>query len=72
MTCQHKHITTWQLDDGTPAGLWSCAYCQVKFEPIKMLKPLSASKVTELCEHFTMEPYQVRAIEQAHGIGGQP
>lgn len=34
MTCQHNHITTWQLEDGTPAGLWSCAYCRLKFEPI--------------------------------------
>ena len=33
-------------------------------------EPLSKHKVDELCAQLTMEPYQVRAIEQAHGIGG--
>ena len=33
-------------------------------------EPLSQHRVNELCAQLTMEPYQVRAIERAHGIGG--
>ena len=33
-------------------------------------EPLSQHRVNELFAQLTMEPYQVRAIERAHGIGG--
>ena len=32
--CQHERITTWRWIDGTPAGLWSCAACRVRFDRI--------------------------------------
>jgi len=30
--------------------------------------PLSGSALKQICKQLSMEPYQVRAIEQAHGI----
>lgn len=32
--CKHDHIKTWRLEDGTPAGLWSCVDCAMKFVPL--------------------------------------
>lgn len=32
-------------------------------------QPLTEAQVTELCAQLTMEPYQVRAVEAALGIG---
>lgn len=32
--CKHEEIMTWWLEDGEPAGLWSCADCNIKFAPM--------------------------------------
>jgi hypothetical protein len=34
VTCRHERIVTWTLEDGETAGLWSCAHCHRKFEPV--------------------------------------
>ena len=33
--CQHAHIRTWVLEDGTP-GMWSCVECGHKFVPLDL------------------------------------
>jgi hypothetical protein len=33
--CKHEKIVTWWFEDGyEPAGLWSCAHCNLKFAPM--------------------------------------
>ena len=32
--CKHDRIQTWRFDDGTPAGMWSCVDCAMKFVPL--------------------------------------
>jgi len=39
MTCQHRRIVTWMLEDDQTAGLWSCAHCHRKFEPVVLRAP---------------------------------
>jgi hypothetical protein len=39
VTCQHRRIVTWMLEDGETAGLWSCAHCHRKFEPVAPRAP---------------------------------
>ena len=36
--CKHDRIQTWRIEDGTPAGLWSCVDCAVKFVPMSELE----------------------------------
>jgi len=36
--CQHMIVTRWKFTDDTPADLWSCDECRLRFEPLKAAK----------------------------------
>jgi hypothetical protein len=42
MTCYHEVIRHYRFEDGTPAPLWSCWLCGVKFVPAT--EPLEAER----------------------------
>lgn len=51
--CKHARIQTWRFEDSAEvAGLWSCADCGLRFEPIAPVVPrrpaITASMVGEL------------------------
>ena len=78
MTCEHFKITSSVFDDGSPASMWWCVACKLKFEPIKILKPLTNDEINLLWIDSTQvfgQDGQVarfaRAIEAAHGIKEQ-
>jgi len=81
--CKHAHIQTWRFEDSAEvAGLWSCADCGRRFEPVAPVVdrgPLTDGQVDELLDRERMKwktspPTHefaaafARAIEAAHGI----
>lgn len=32
--CTHRHIQSWQDEDGNPVVFWSCRECGRRFEPV--------------------------------------
>ena len=37
--CKHREIRTWLFEDGSAPGLWSCAECERRFEPMVITAP---------------------------------
>ena len=75
MTCEHFRITASVFDDGSQASLWWCVACKLKFEPIKILKPMTHEQRLDM--HAAFEAHKskwnaqsilIDMVEKFHGI----
>jgi len=80
MTCNHDNIHSFYREDETPAGLWACSDCGLKFEPLEIRKPMTDEAVMDIVDKVRASvamdearvAYRVaRAIEAHHGIGSK-
>lgn len=74
--CKHPRIQTWRFEDSAEvAGLWSCADCGRRFEPVAPVVdrvPLTYDAAHALFELWYDDDNSgvefVRMIERTHGI----
>lgn len=77
MECTHRAIRSWSQLDGSPVQMWSCVDCGWRFEPVREREPLTDEEISlitasvplKLSSEFVLNI--ARAIERAHGIGGE-
>jgi ribosomal protein L37AE/L43A len=49
--CKHEKIVTWRFEDGyEPAGLWSCAHCNLKFAPMAETFAAGLERAAEIAD----------------------
>ena len=67
--CKHDRIQTWRIEDGTPAGLWSCVDCAVKFVPMSELEREKASRQAAQIENEDLKARIARSgVEQQRAV----
>lgn len=45
--CKHARIQTWRFEeDGEAAGLWSCAVCGRRFEPLTVAQSATDAQIS--------------------------
>ena len=73
--CKHARIRTWLFEDSREvAGLWSCADCGRRFEPLaEVAQPMSGDEAHDLFETWYSDDESgvefVRRVEREHKIG---
>jgi hypothetical protein len=56
--CKHEKIVTWRFGDGyEPAGLWSCAHCNLKFAPMAETFAAGLERGAEIVEGYKADCY---------------
>lgn len=79
MECTHRAIRSWSQLDGSPVQMWSCVDCGWRFEPVRERQPLTKEAIAALLSQSAGIDIKLnggdllfaRAIERAHGIGGE-
>lgn len=67
--CKHDRIQTWRIEDGTPAGLWSCVDCAVKFVPMSELEREKTSRQAAQVENEDLKARIARSgLEQQRAV----
>jgi hypothetical protein len=69
--CRHAHIRTWVgQDDGKPAGLWSCAECGHKFEPLDIAQQREIARLRSELESAMPAMRDYARKNRTHYMGG--